>query len=285
MGHRLNLAAGVARAALEGYRFNEAAQAVYELIWSDFCDWYIEAAKLSLSADDAEKDRIVTLLLSFLEESLRLAHPFLPMITEEIYQTLPILGGSTPKPGTPESDARAASIMIQPYPVVDPKRDDPEAHARFGSVQELVRAVRTIRSEFTVPPDRRIDVTVVTEPGAPTKAIFESSEGLIAHLAGTRTLKFQERRPDEQGALSAAGKGFEAFVFIREAVDLKKESARLSKEKEKAGAETRRIKEKLSHASFVERAPKEVVDREREKLEELARLIEKIDGYLRVLGN
>ncbi len=87
--HRLNSAAAAVRAALEGYRFNEAAQAVYEFIWNDFCDWYIEAAKLSLSSDGPEKDRIVTLLLGILEESLRLAHPFLPLITEEIYQTLP----------------------------------------------------------------------------------------------------------------------------------------------------------------------------------------------------
>ena len=78
IGHRLNAAAASARTALEGYRFNEAAQAVYEFIWSDFCDWYIEAAKLPLNADEAEKDRIVTLLLACLEESLRLSHPFLP---------------------------------------------------------------------------------------------------------------------------------------------------------------------------------------------------------------
>ena len=277
LGHRLNAAAGVARSALEGYRFNEAAQAVYEFIWSDFCDWYIEAAKLSLNADDAEKDRIVTLLLSFLGESLKLAHPFLPMITEEIFQKLPTL--------TQRAGDAPVSIMVQPYPVVDPLRDDPAAHARFGTLQELVRAIRTIRAEFTVPPDRRIDVTVVTEPGAAEKAIFEGSAPLIASLAGTRTLLFQEQRPAAQGALSAAGRGFEVFVFIREAIDTEKESARLTRDKEKAAGDIRRIKEKLSNASFVERAPKEVVDREREKLEEIARMIDKIDGYLRMLGN
>ncbi len=277
LGHRLNAAAGVARAALEGYRFNEAAQAVYEFIWSDFCDWYIEAAKLSLNADDAEKDRIVTLLLSFLGESLKLAHPFLPLITEEIFQKLPAR--------TERAADKPASIMVQPYPVVDPLRNDPAAAARFATLQDLVRAVRTIRAEFTVPPDRRIDVTVVTEPGAAAKTIFEGGAALIAHLAGTRTLLFQEQRPTAPGALSAAGKGFEAFVFIREAIDAEKESARLTRDKEKAAGDIRRIKEKLSNASFVERAPKEVVDREREKLEEIARLIDKIDGYLRMLGN
>ena len=266
IGHRLNAAAATARAALEGYRFNEAAQAVYEFIWNDFCDWYIEAAKLSLSADEREKDRIVTHLLSLLEESLRLAHPFLPLITEEIYQTLPTHG---------------ESIMTQPYPVVDPGRDAPEAASRFASLQELVRAVRTIRSEFTVPPDARVDVTVVTETA--TKKNFESNAALVSHLAGVHLLSFQDERPAARGVIAAAGKGFEVFVTLSGAVDAPKEIARLAKDREKAQGDIARTRDKLANGSFVERAPKEVVDREKEKLADLARLIEKIDGYIKAL--
>ncbi|MGO9309018.1 MAG: valine--tRNA ligase [Spirochaetia bacterium] len=266
IGHRLNAAAATARAALEGYRFNEAAQAIYEFIWNDFCDWYIEAAKLSLNADDAEKDRIVTLLLSLLEESLRLAHPFLPMITEEIYQTLP---------------RHADSIMTQPYPAADPAREAPEAQARFGSLQELVRAVRTIRAEFTVPPDARIDVTVLTEPA--TRENLTANAPLVSHLAGVRRLDFSDTRPSATGVIAAAGKGFEVFVMLREAIDAPKEVARLAKDREKAESEIRRTREKLSNASFVQRAPKDVVDREKEKLDDLARLLDKIDGYVKAL--
>jgi valyl-tRNA synthetase len=267
--HRLNAAAATTRAALEGYRFNEAAQAVYEFIWNDFCDWYIEAAKLSLAADDAEKDRIVTLLLSLLEESLRLAHPFLPMITEEIYQTLPEHGDS---------------IMTQPYPAFDPSRDAPEIAARFASLQDLVRAVRTIRSEFTVAPDKKIDVAVVTDAGSGTRENFKSHQGLVAHLAGIRTLDLRDSRPSEAGAIAAAGRGFEVFVLLREAIDVPREMARLAKEKERAESDILRTRAKLANASFVDKAPKEVVDREKEKLVESARLIEKIDGYVRALG-
>jgi valyl-tRNA synthetase len=266
--HRMNAAAAAARAALDGYRFNEAAQAVYELVWNDFCDWYIEAAKLSLSADDAEKDRIVTLLLALLEEALRLAHPFLPMMTEEIYLTLPRHG---------------ATIMTQPYPAADPARESPEVQARFASLQELVRAIRTIRAEFTVPPDRRVDVAVVTEPGAAERAYFTERAPLVSHLAGVASLRFMDARPAEKGAIAAAGKGFEVFVFVREAIDAPKEIARLTREKEKAQAEIRRTQDKLSNASFVDKAPKEVVDREREKLAELDRRIGKIDEYSRAL--
>jgi valyl-tRNA synthetase len=267
--HRLNVTVTATRAALEGYRFNDAAQAVYEFIWSDFCDWYIEAAKLSLTADDGEKDRIVTLLLGLLEESLRLAHPFLPLITEEIYQKLP---------------AHGDSIMSQPYPSADPIREDPAVEAKFASLQELVRAIRTIRSEFTIPPDRKIEVTVVTEKGAGTRENFESHRGLVIHLAGCGTLAFQDARPAGTGAIAAAGKGFEVFVLIREAIDAPKEIARLKKDREKAEEESRRTEAKLANSAFVERAPKEVVDREKEKLGELARLIGKIDGYVRALG-
>jgi valyl-tRNA synthetase len=267
--HRLNRTASVARAALEGYRFNEAAQAIYEFFWSDFCDWYIEAAKLPLaSADDAEKDRVVTLLVAVLEESLRLAHPFLPMITEEIYSKLPDCPGP---------------IMSQPYPEADPMRGDSEVDASFASLQELVRAVRTIRSEFTIPPERKIDLTVVAAKATGIQENFESHRELIAHLAGSRSIAFAEKRPEGDGNIPAAGKDFEVFVLAREAIDAPREIARLSREKTKTETERQRTSEKLANSVFVDRAPPEVVDREREKLAELDRRIEKIEGYLRVL--
>ena len=276
--HRLNRAAAAAREALEGYRFNEAAQAVYEFFWNDFCDWYIEAAKLPLSTgDDAEKDRVTTLLVSVLEESLRLVHPFLPLITEEIWQKLPVMAS---RPGASADGVR--SIMIQPYPASDPARDDPAAESVFSVLQELVRAVRTIRSEFTIPPDRKVDVTVVVE--GELRRTFESHRELVAHLAGTKALVFQPDRPPAKGTIPAAGRGFEVFVHVREAIDVPRETARLGREREKTLAERQRVEAKLANAAFVERAPAEVVERERARLAELAERVEKIDGYLATLG-
>jgi valyl-tRNA synthetase len=314
IGHRLNRAAAAAREALEGYRFNEAAQAVYEFFWNDFCDWYVEASKLPLaSGDEAEKDRVATLLVSVLEESLRLVHPFLPLITEEIWQKLPWTGMSTgggardggSHPGTgmstgggardggshPATPARGAavaadgvrSIMIQPYPAVDPARDDAAAESVFAALQELVRAVRTIRSEFTIPPDRRVDVTVVVE--GDLRRTFESHRELVAHLAGTKSLVLQPARPPAKGSIPAVGKGFEVFVHVREAIDVPRETARLGREKDKALAERQRTEAKLANAAFVDRAPPEIVERERARLAELAERVEKIDGYLATLGS
>jgi valyl-tRNA synthetase len=276
--HRLNRATATVREALEGYRFNEAAQVVYEFFWNDFCDWYIEAAKLPLSTgDDAEKDRVTTLLVSVLEESLRLVHPFLPMITEEIWQKLPVISGRAAA-----EVGQVRSIMIQPYPAVDPARDDPAAEAVFAVLQELVRAVRTIRSEFTIPPDRKIDVTVVVD--GELRRTFESHRDLVAHLAGAKALVFQPDRPPAKGCIPAAGRGFEVFVHVREAIDAPRETARLGREREKTLAERQRVEAKLANATFVERAPAEVVERERARLAELAERVEKIDGYLATLG-
>jgi valyl-tRNA synthetase len=269
--HQLDGAAAATREALEGYRFNDAAQAVYEFFWNDFCDWYIEAAKLPLaSGDDAEKDRITTLLLAVLEESLRLLHPFLPLITEEIYRTLP---GS------------AGSIMVQRYPAGDGSRKDPAVDAKFASLQDLVRAVRTIRAEFTIPPDRKIDVAVLADKEVQEN--FETHRRLVAHLTGSRELSISPSgRADgaRGGSIAAAGKGFEVFVFIREAIDAPKELARLARDREKAESEKTRTEAKLAASAFVDRAPKEIVDREREKLAELSRRIQKIEGYVRALS-
>ena len=269
--HRLNRAIGVTRDALEGYRFDVAAQAVYEFFWNDFCDWYIEAAKPELtSPDETAKNRIVTLLVALLEESLRLLHPFLPMITEEIYQKLPH--------ATAEG---VRSIMVQPYPAPDKSRENPQVEESFTSLQDLVRAVRTIRAEFTVAPDKRIDVTVTAD--APVRASFEAHKDLVQHLMGAKSLLFAQTRPTEGGSIPAAGRGFEVFVGIREAVDTSREIQRLEKEREKTAAEKARTQAKLQNAAFVGRAPQEVVDREKEKLVELAERIAKLESYVKEL--
>ncbi len=197
-------------------------------------------------------------------------HPFLPMITEEIYGKLPGSRGS---------------IMIQPYPAGDGARKDPAVEAKFASLQELVRAVRTIRAEFTIPPDSRIDVTVLAEPGV--RENFEAHRQLVAHLTGSRQLSITDAAAgsgDRDGSIAAAGKGFEVFVFIREAIDAPKELARLAKDREKTEAERKRTEAKLATSAFVDRAPREIVDREKEKLAELSRRIEKIEGYVRALS-
>jgi valyl-tRNA synthetase len=257
--HRLNAAVRTVREALEQYRFLDAAQGAYEFFWNDFCDWYIEASKLK------PDDRKISLLLAVLEESLRLLHPLLPFVTEEIYQKLP---GHLP------------SIMTAPYPEVRPEREDPEAEARFAVVQELVRAVRTVRSEFTIPFDRPLRVTVAASPSA--RRLLGGHHELIALLTNSGELAFEDKG-ERKGAIPAVGSGFEAFVHVREAIDVSLETARLAKEAAGLESLAERTRAKLANPAFTAKAPAEVVAKEREKLEELSRRREKIDGYLRDL--
>ena len=263
--HRLNLAARSSRTALDQYRFNDAGQTVYEYFWNDFCDWYIEAAKLVLDSDDtAQKDRKITLCLNILEESLRLLHPFLPFVTEEIYQKLP---------------GHGQSIVTASYPAFSDHRTDQEAQDRFALVQELVRAVRTLRSEFTIPTGVKIPVTVKAVEDSPLQ-VFTEQKDLISLLIGSEKLQITGGTVEREGSVPAVGSGFEAFVFIKDAIDLDKEMEKLNKELRNLEEALKRTKGKLANKSFLKKAPEDVVRKERDKQEELQRRKDKIAGYI-----
>lgn len=264
--HRLNETAGIVREALLGYRFNEAASACYEFFWNEFCDWYIESTKLSLySGNNTEKDRVITLLVGVLEEALRLLHPFLPFLTEEIYQKLP---------------KRQEACIVAPYPEKRPDRVFPEEAESYAVLQELVRLVRTLRSEFTIPPDRKIRVAVKTEPGFFADAYLRRQEDLIRLLVGALELTIGEFQQQEKGSVAVVGTGFEAFVYIRDVIDVPKEMERLAKEIRKAEAFLDSVNKKLSNPGFLEKARPEVIAEQRAKQEETSRKLTKLREYL-----
>jgi valyl-tRNA synthetase len=275
--HQLNEAAAETRKALDNYRFNDAAQVVYEYFWNDFCDWYIEAVKLSLYGDDEkEKNRAVTMLLLILEESLRLLHPFLPFITEEIYQKLPEELGKVAN--------MDFSIVKAAFPEEKTERKKPEAVADFSLLQELVRAVRTLRSEFAISPEKDIKVTVRAEKGHSTLKVFSRERQLISLLINSHNLNISGEEPDRQGSIPVVGRGFEAFVYIKDVIDMDKELAKLQKEQAKVAGQIDRAGKKLANPTFLEKAPPEVIANEKNKLEELARRREKIEGYIKDLA-
>ncbi len=267
--HRLNLAAKNTCSALDQFRFNYASQSAYEYFWSDFCDWYIETAKLTLNSEDkAEKDRKITLLLKVLEQSLRLLHPFLPFVTEEIYQKLPVHG---------------ASIVVADYPVFDKKLKNLKAQKRFGLVQELVRAVRTLRSEFTIPVKKNIPITVKTEQGGLPWQVFRNQKALISMLTGCPDLQIFEEVEETEGSIPIVGSGFEAFVYVKDVIDLKKEIVKLQQEHQNLEQALKRTESKLKNPSFLKKAPEDVVQKERTKRDELVHRKKKIAAYLEEL--
>ena len=272
--NRLNLAAKNTASALESYRYNDAAQAVYEYFWNDFCDWYVEATKLSFkNGDEAEKDRAVSVLLNVLEESLRLLHPLLPFVTEEIYRFLPencVTGGKK----------KADKLITAPYPLFSEERVDSCSEERFTSLQEIVRLVRALRTECGIDPAFKIKVALFVEKGSPAEAAKEKTD-IICLLAGLSGVDFLENPKDKaKGSIGTVGKGFEAFIVPGEGADPEKMVQKFKKELEKEEGNFSKLKGKLSNEKFVANAPAEVVEGEKEKLNEIQRRIEKLKAYV-----
>ncbi|HOX12662.1 MAG TPA: valine--tRNA ligase [Spirochaetia bacterium] len=266
--HRLSEAAGTARAALETYRFNDGAQAVYEYFWNDFCDWYIEGTKLSFrSGDEAEKDRAATAILDVLEESLRLLHPFLPFVTEEIYRMLP---------------NRRGDLIVQRYPEADAARRDPALAAEFETVMEFVRLVRNLRSEFGIEPQKAVATAVRFEAGAAAAGSFPRWVPLAALLVNGPDPEVVTAKPE--GSLALVGRGFEAYAKVKDAVDGAALALKFRKEAEKERGFAERVRAKLGNESFLKSAPPEVVDKEREKLAEAERRAAKLEQYVKELA-
>ncbi len=267
--HQLNEAAATVDRAITGYRFNEAAQAVYEFFWNDFCDWYIEASKLSLYSDDeAERDRSASLLAAILEESLRLLHPFVSFLTEEIYQKLPLKKGI---------------LITAKYPEYREERRADATVRQFGLLQDMIRGVRTLRSEFTVPPEKKVRVLVKVDPGFSAADFFRDHSALAKNLMSASELLIGDDINIDDGAIPVAGSGYESFVYIRDAIDAEAESAKMEKEIGKLMKLIKSTEGKLSNDKFISNAPEEVIAKEREKLSEFQERSTKLSRYIEEL--
>lgn len=265
---RLDRAAAQTRTALESWRFNDAAQTVYSYFWDDFCDWYIEATKLDLkSADEAVMNRAVSVLLSVLEESLRLLHPFLPYVTEEIYRMLPVGRGM---------------LIDAPYPGAGVPRTDDSIENGFAGMQELVRMARTLRSEFQIGSEKSMPISLHFEPGCLAEAFIKRNTALVGLLVGGPAPAVVDTRP--AGTVVLAGRGYEAFASVRDVVDIPRLLAKLQKDVEKDGLFARKTAAKLANEAFVNSAPPEVIAKEKEKLSETEARIAKLCRFVEELS-
>src|SRR5262245_13819104 len=256
------------RKALEAYRFNDAASAVYQFLWHELCDWYLEIAKRSLYQTEDRIVRAVTqhTLVEALETTLRLLHPFMPFLTEDIWQRLP---------------HRGDSIMIAPFPKSTKRRRDADAERLMRPVIDIVGAVRAVRSESRIPPG--VELTVTIKPGgAATAEVIGASAALIGTLSRSAVTIAEDGVRPSQSAHALAGDA-EVYVHLAGVVDLAAERTRLSKEIDKAQKEIAFLEGKLGRADFVERAPAEVVERERTRLVEQRQIREKLSSGLAAL--
>ena len=266
---RLQATIAAVRRHLAGYRFNDAAAAVYQFLWGEFADWYLEIAKADLYRADEPARRLATqhVLVTTLEATLRLLHPFMPFITEEIWQRLPHEG---------------ESIMIAPYPRVLRRRIDAESEREMGVVMGLVTAIRNIRGEMRVGPGVSL-ATTVKPGGAASAALVRAHAPLVQSLArATLTVDPQARRP--RGSAFAAVGDVDVYVALEGVVDLAAERQRLEKEIKRAEEAIAFGRAKLARPEFAERAPAEIVDKEREKLAQQEALREKLVSSLSWVG-
>jgi valyl-tRNA synthetase len=261
---RLAAAIRAVRENLRRYRFNDAASAVYQFLWHEFCDWYLEIAKGPLYRPASPSERLATqhALVTVLETTLRLLHPFMPFITEEIWQRLPGAG---------------ESIMIAPYPRVTRGLADPAAERDMAAVMEAVAAVRNIRGEMRIAPAASLAVTIRPAPG--DSALFAATAGLVGSLARAE-VRVDPRAARPQNAALAVLGASELYVDLVGVVDLAAERARLDKEIRRAADAVAFIEGKLGRPEFVERAPAEIVEKERQRLHEQRELHRKLEASL-----
>lgn len=265
--HRLNETARETNQALAEYRFNEAAMILYQFTWSEFCDWYLELSKQELYGDDQlQRQSTQYVLWTVLENLLRLLHPLMPFITEEVWQVLP-KGNQCSLRGS--GGDWPPSIMLAPYP--QPREDwqFEDAAARMEQVMEVISAIRTIRGEMEVPPSREITVILSTTSDQNEKLalLFESKIRGLARV-GDLTIGQHLDRP-EDAAVQPAG-AFQVFIPLKGLVDVAEEEKRLLKEIAKLDKDIETFSKKLENPSFVDRAPADVVAKEKTKLADAA---------------
>ena len=331
---RLAAAAAAMRASFLSYRYNDAAETAYNFFWNDFCDWYVEATKLSTKSDNAaEKDRAITVLLDVLSRCLRLLHPLLPFLTEEIWSRLPagasleaaapadyaadspaspglpnrardrsgnpaadaarrrgveadspVFGGAAPK-NAPKFDGSRALLILQPYPSGDDALIDRALEADFALLQELIVSVRTVRSECTIPPEKKARVLVRCGTEA-VCALFTANAPLIQQFAGLAEPAFTtEAVPaqQKQGAILLAGSAFEAYLYAAGLVDLELLKTKFTKEVEKDAKYIAAQEAKLANPQFIQNAPPPLVESERAKLTAARARTAKLTGWLQGL--
>jgi valyl-tRNA synthetase len=250
--------------ALESYHFNDAASLIYQFTWHEFCDWYLEMVKPVLYGEnDKEREETQQLLLYGLSSVLRLLHPFMPYVTEELWHHLPNSQGS---------------IMVADFPKPNESIIDREAEEQMAVVMEVTTAIRNIRGEMNIAPAAQVDA-VVFGPDSLTSTV-QAYGHYIEDLARLSSLKLQRDGKRPKVAASAVVGELELFVPLEGVLDFREESQRLQKEISKLEPELARSKKKLANQEFLDRAPDEVVAKEREKFDRLADKLNKLQKQL-----
>ena len=260
--------------ALTEYRFNDVASSLYQFIWHEYCDWYVELSKGALkSHNPSVRKATQTALVVTLETTLRLLHPIMPFITEEIWQKLPAGTRGT-----------ASSIMVSPFPTADEKLFNVESERYMQPSMDTTLGLRNIRGEMNIPPSVRPEAVIKPE-NEESRKILEETKTYITSLSGLSNIHIAMDAIFPPGSATSTTTWAVSALFLPEkAIDANAERDRLQKEIGKISQDIELFSKKLTNRNFVEKAPKAVVEKDTAKLEEFKVKREKLEQNLKMLG-
>ena len=257
------------RQAYADYRLDVAANAIYSFVWNEYCDWYLELTKVQLKGDEATCRATRHTLVTVLETVLRLAHPIIPFITEELWQKVSVIAGT-------RAEDEETSVMVQAYPAFDEVRLDAEAEARMNAVKAMIDAVRNLRSEMQLPPAKRIPLVIA----GPETQCLEASP-YIHSLARLEAVEHVEDMNDaNEGSIAPVAIVGDFKLMLKVEIDLAAERDRLTKEVTRLEGEVAKCEAKLGNERFVARAPAQVVETEKKRLADFTALLAKVREQL-----
>lgn len=255
---------------LERFELGEAGRAIYDFIWSEVCDWYIEIAKPRLYNKEAAAERATAqhVLATVLVSAMKLLHPYMPFITEEIYQCLP---------------HEAESIMISKWPVADESLIDPEAERGMNAIMDSIKAIRNMRAEVNANPGKKIPAVMLVADDL--REVVAANDSYIKLLGGIDNLELRAMDAEKpENAMAAVVTGIEVYLPLAGLIDVEKETQRLSKELATMEKDLQRVSGKLNNAGFLAKAPEDVIAKERAKSEELTGKIEAVKKRMAYLA-
>lgn len=263
--HRLNETVREATRLIDNYEFGETGRILYDFIWDDLCDWYIEFSKLSLyGADEQAKQTTKSVLAYVLDRTQRLIHPFMPFISEEIWQHLPHEG---------------ETIALAPWPVYEARFEAADAVAEMEMLMDIIRTVRNIRAEVNVPMSKKIEL-LVKPAGADALAILKRNEEYVQRFCNTSLLEISLDAASPDKAMTGIVTGADLYLPLAGLIDISQEVARLEKELQTLHGEVERIEKKLANEGFVAKAPAKVIEEEKAKLADYADKRDKVIARL-----
>ena len=255
--------------AYEDYRLDNAANAIYSFVWNQYCDWYVELSKVQLRGSEAEQRATRHTLVTVLEAVLRLAHPIIPFITEELWQKVSVTAGVR------KADEDAC-LMLQTYPTFDAAKVDADAVARMTTIQAQIDSIRNLRSEMKLPPSQKMPL-LISGPEAECAAAAPYLQQLARLESVTHVEDLQQAA---QGSVAPVAIVGDFKLMLKVEIDVKAERERLSKEAARLAGEVKKCQSKLGNERFVSKAPAAVVDTEKKRLAEFTALLAKVEEQL-----